>query len=876
MLYYTKDVARKIKEIARLVERNKLDPAEGARRILALEPDFPAAILMTGELLKKADDLNRAEEFLWNGLSRCPCYPPLYYSLAGVIARLRPGDPAMGWLLVIAFQKLSLSAEISPLCAQLMAPAVENTGPATDPQTYADQAELVAGLLEGREEHIDERLGQYRVLNDLQIESDLDLDPETLHEVLEQPATYAPLLYGAIREWANMDRETSTLPPAVLRIFIAILGEIGGPERISDLLELSQIGDEPTFFHVHWAIYRLGQRFPSAALATFRAAAKGAHGGMLCALAEQLNLLPEVEGLLPALRSLLEEFHRIARDHNAPYLLAVVADAMAERGAVDEAQSVLTRNQALLTREGREWLKESIDGDSEFVPRLVEEDIPNFSIQEVCLERVYMDDEKDDEDEDFDDEDELEDEGEFEDEGECEDEGEFEPEVPFSPRVGRNDPCWCGSGKKYKKCHLRADEEAHLTGARPAASSEEPLPLRMLKGLARWHKEADRTRAQEMFFGTAEDKARDETEFDAFVQFLLHDFRDAETRRTLIEHFLDEHGPRLSPKDRAVAESMRDSRFGLYEIFKVEKGRGIHVRDVFDGATFFVEDITSSRECVKDDCALLRVELRDGRYMLSGNGTAVARELLGEMKEFVSAESKAAGKSPAEFARANSALLRRHYLELHARRFENLRVVNSEGDELEFWTAEYEVLDRPALILALRSLAELVEEPSKDSAAHFGWMEPGEGPRSVHGSIEVTETRLRLETTSLKYRELGRGMLEYNAPRLLKHLGDRLTSVDDLKRSALSGARGPTPLPSEEERAAIQQYKAQHYSTWPNIALPALKGQTPRQAMRTNAGREALRNLLRDMEHQEARSARSGEVPYDFNILRRDLGLKDD
>jgi preprotein translocase subunit SecA len=20
-------------------------------------------------------------------------------------------------------------------------------------------------------------------------------------------------------------------------------------------------------------------------------------------------------------------------------------------------------------------------------------------------------------------------------------------------QVGRNDPCWCGSGKKYKKCH---------------------------------------------------------------------------------------------------------------------------------------------------------------------------------------------------------------------------------------------------------------------------------------------------------------------------------------------------------------------------------------------------------------------------------------
>ena len=26
------------------------------------------------------------------------------------------------------------------------------------------------------------------------------------------------------------------------------------------------------------------------------------------------------------------------------------------------------------------------------------------------------------------------------------------------PKVGRNDPCWCGSGKKYKQCHLKSDE----------------------------------------------------------------------------------------------------------------------------------------------------------------------------------------------------------------------------------------------------------------------------------------------------------------------------------------------------------------------------------------------------------------------------------
>ena len=31
------------------------------------------------------------------------------------------------------------------------------------------------------------------------------------------------------------------------------------------------------------------------------------------------------------------------------------------------------------------------------------------------------------------------------------------------PMVGRNDPCWCGSGKKYKKCHQPTDEGAEVS-----------------------------------------------------------------------------------------------------------------------------------------------------------------------------------------------------------------------------------------------------------------------------------------------------------------------------------------------------------------------------------------------------------------------------
>ncbi len=46
--------------------------------------------------------------------------------------------------------------------------------------------------------------------------------------------------------------------------------------------------------------------------------------------------------------------------------------------------------------------------------------------------------------------------------------------------IGRNDPCHCGSGKKYKKCHLEKDEmkdqkkrqEAALNAAKVAAEKE--------------------------------------------------------------------------------------------------------------------------------------------------------------------------------------------------------------------------------------------------------------------------------------------------------------------------------------------------------------------------------------------------------------------
>ena len=43
--------------------------------------------------------------------------------------------------------------------------------------------------------------------------------------------------------------------------------------------------------------------------------------------------------------------------------------------------------------------------------------------------------------------------------------------------LGRNDPCHCGSGKKYKQCHLAADEAA-APAAEPATKPTAPVAPR--------------------------------------------------------------------------------------------------------------------------------------------------------------------------------------------------------------------------------------------------------------------------------------------------------------------------------------------------------------------------------------------------------------
>ena len=67
-----------------------------------------------------------------------------------------------------------------------------------------------------------------------------------------------------------------------------------------------------------------------------------------------------------------------------------------------------------------------------------------------------------------------------------------------------------------------------------------------------------------------------------------------------------------------------------------------------------------------------------------------------------------------------------------------------------------------------------------------------------------------------------------------------------------------------------------HYRATLNAPVPALDGKTPKQAVRSKAGREKTARWLKYLENQTARRARAlGQPGYDFTWVWDALKIQD-
>jgi hypothetical protein len=150
-------------------------------------------------------------------------------------------------------------------------------------------------------------------------------------------------------------------------------------------------------------------------------------------------------------------------------------------------------------------------------------------------------------------------------------------------KIGRNDPCPCGSGKKYKQCCLKAEEAKK---EKAANDRSEAVP-RAIQWLMLKHDKGVRQALDEGFFGTLNDDEYERLQVDhaeAFQGVLVNAMEWLLSDGTLLiqgrEHrvadlLLGRGGPLLSVEQRQWLELLTSTRLGLYELADVVPGERV-------------------------------------------------------------------------------------------------------------------------------------------------------------------------------------------------------------------------------------------------------------------------------------------------------------
>ena len=851
MLFLSESIIEARPRLLRDVDRGKITSEQAYRRLLDLEPDDHVALLGMSRLRREAGDLAGAEDDLWRAAQAQPCARPPYLELSELLS----GQEALSrGLSELALSKLLLDEEgLETLGPDPIPPGLDSIE-GYDNLNKHEQIQLVVEALRSRRDlepgTVTARLRPFRLIHQLQDTE--DLDAQLVDALVQEGESIVPLLVGVLRGWAQ-----SFLPEDdvdVVENTLAPLGEIGHAGAIPHLLEFAVLDNVDLSGAAGWALDRIVTRNPQEAARVFGEIAANLGANERMAVLERLLRHSGLDASGELLSRLSENLDRIPTPDLGAYLPTLVGTMIAarSRAGVELARALMRRHSSRLPRKGRRECEDLIEalGAREAVPPLPAQATP-WTVYDICAGDAVWEDEEEEE-EDF-----------------------ALPPEPVQRRYtpGRNDPCWCGSGKKYKKCHLDSDETQQ--SAAPAIGGEyDRLRQRLGEYLLEATSKRDIRLAQEEFFGDGPV----EDDQMPLVDWMIHDWVPPRLGHTIMQEYLLKHGADLRPRERELVEAWSLSFVGLYEVREVKLGSGIEVMDLLTGEIFFVHDVNMSKRMVRWDGLLARVVPGERGHEFSGVGISVPRKQLEPLRAWMEEDRLQTGMPWPEYLKRNLPRIRRQPERLRTEWVESLRLSNTDGEELLFSKAVYRVVDREKLTAALRSCPEMNED---DEEKHYTWLRGGVGEKgnTVLGNIRVEGAELALETNSKKRHERGKRMLAELAGPALKHLRDDFTTQQEMKRRAVTEPRAPEPvrdeIPPEVRHKLIAEYMEQHTAKWPDMALSALDGQTPRQAVKSAAGELKVAALLRDFENIEAHKRQAGEPYCDVARLRAELGVKE-
>ena len=449
--------------------------------------------------------------------------------------------------------------------------------------------------------------------------------------------------------------------------------------------------------------------------------------------------------------------------------------------------------------------------------------------------------------------------------------------------IGRNEPCPCGSGRKYKKCCL-LKEESRASRQREKSSAAS----RALDWLSTRYPEEVAEAVHCDFFGDpAEDEMQVIDELPPHLQEMLqvnigewtladaHLEIDGE-RKPVHELLLGSGGPLLPAAGRDWLRRLSENMLGFYEVRESRPGEGLRLHDLLrpEQPDTWVAERSASQSLVRGDIFGARLIAQDEDWVLSGavypfdrdDGLACRDEILFEMKgvDWASAITR-------EVIGGQIGL---HWLETLITPLPLPELVDaSSGEPILGTTDRYRVSDRTTLATLL------AEQPDVDGDGDAGWVRIAEldaGRSRIQASLTLTgKDVLEMFCRTRKLADESRVWLEQIAGQTLRHQSRELVDPRSPKALEAAAPAAPLDLPPEVMTTIVHDYLRKQYTNWVDEKIPALGNRTPRQAIRSAKGRQAVIELLESYEHLEARRERDqGGQPFDFGFLWEQLGLQ--
>lgn len=180
-------------------------------------------------------------------------------------------------------------------------------------------------------------------------------------------------------------------------------------------------------------------------------------------------------------------------------------------------------------------------------------------------------------------------------------------------KVGRNDPCPCGSGKKYKSCHMTEDQERSRQEQQITT-----LPEWLAFHTAELHRGVrQRAETEEAVNLAAAAFGLDPAPTLEDPFFAQHAMYDVQVEgQVLVARPPEGEDEAKAARRRTLATALARSYVSLHEVVVCKRGNGVRLKDRLTGAERFVQDAALADQLEPLEVVLGRVVVFEERPML--------------------------------------------------------------------------------------------------------------------------------------------------------------------------------------------------------------------------------------------------------------------